>query len=254
MKEVVQRILTIYKLTNRNDMKLFYSLFFLLFSLAAVSQDTISNKPAIKVINNGKAYRKSIVNKPGHKMTALEEIIPGMAIELKYADSNNFTGQRIYPSSCKAYLRNKAASYLKSIQNKLKKQGLGLKIFDAYRPYSATGFIWNLVKDERYAADPAKGSNHNRGIAVDLTIIDLKTKAELNMGTGFDNFSDSAHHSFKALPDMVLKNRVLLKKMMEQNGFESFETEWWHYTLPNAKQYELLDLSFEELKKLTTNQ
>ncbi len=136
------------------------------------------------------------------------------------------------------------------IQNELKEKGLGLKIFDAYRPYSVTKIMWGKVKDDRYAADPKKGSGHNRGIAVDLTIIDLKTHEELNMGTGFDNFTDSAHHDFKNLPEAILQNRSILKSIMEKYGFKALGTEWWHYSLPNANDFELMDLPFKKLKQL----
>ena len=131
---------------------------------------------------------------------------------------------------------------------------LGLKIFDGYRPYSVTEKMWEPIKDDRYVADPKKGSGHNRGIAVDLTVINLKTKEELPMGTGFDNFSDTAHQTFKALPEQILQNRNLLKDAMEKYGFKSLETEWWHYSLPNAKYFEILDLGFKKLRKITQSQ
>lgn len=105
------------------------------------------------------------------------------------------------------------------------------------------------IKDNRYAADPSKGSGHNRGIAVDVTLINLKTKKELPMGTGFDNFTDSAHTDFADLPKEILINRNILKTVMEKYGFISLDTEWWHFSLPNASSYELLDLSFADLKK-----
>ncbi|MEO8404300.1 MAG: M15 family metallopeptidase, partial [Chitinophagaceae bacterium] len=105
-----------------------------------------------------------------------------------------------------------------------------------------------LVKDERYVANPAKGSGHNRGIAVDLTIIDLKTGKELDMGTGFDNFTDSAHQSFQLLPEKVLANRKLLRSVMEKYGFKVLETEWWHYYLADGAKFEVLDISFRNLK------
>lgn len=127
--------------------------------------------------------------------------------------------------------------------------GLGLKIFDAYRPYAVTEKFWELVHDERYVANPANGSGHNRGTSLDLTIIYLENGQELNMGTGFDNFTDTAHHSFTNLPESILQNRMLLKSLMEQNGFKALETEWWHYSLPNSKQYELLNLSFKKLSR-----
>jgi len=127
---------------------------------------------------------------------------------------------------------------------------MGIKIWDAYRPYSVTEKMWELVKDDRYAADPKFGSGHNRGIAVDLTIIDLSTGKELDMGTGFDNFSDTAHHDFKNLPANVLQNRLVLRSVMEKHGFKALETEWWHYYFINGKDYELLDIPFEELYRI----
>ena len=110
-----------------------------------------------------------------------------------------------------------------------------------------TESFWELVGDDRYVADPRKGSGHNRGIAVDLTIIHLDTGKELDMGTGFDNFTDSAHHDFISLPEKTLANRALLKSVMEKHGFISFATEWWHYSWPNPDTFEVLDLPFTTL-------
>jgi D-alanyl-D-alanine dipeptidase len=142
-----------------------------------------------------------------------------------------------------------AARALLEVQQDLNKQGYGLKIFDAYRPYSVTEKFWDLVHDERYVADPKKGSGHNRGIAVDLTIIDLKNGKELNMGTGFDNFTDSAHHDFTALSKEVLANRQLLKQTMMKYGFNLFATEWWHYSWPDPDKFKILDLDIAKGKK-----
>ncbi len=132
--------------------------------------------------------------------------------------------------------------------------GFGLKIFDAYRPYSVTEKMWEPIKDDRYVADPKKGSGHNRGIAVDLTIINLKTTKELPMGTGYDNFTDTAHQNFTALPKEILVNRNILKSLMEKHGFIALESEWWHYFLPNARDFELLDIPFKKLKNITRSQ
>jgi D-alanyl-D-alanine dipeptidase len=106
-----------------------------------------------------------------------------------------------------------------------------------------------LVKDDRYVANPSKGSGHNRGTTVDLTIINLKTRVELNMGTDFDNFSDTAHHSFSSLSEDILQNRILLKTTMEKYGFKAYNEEWWHYSLTDANKFELLDIDFKKLKK-----
>ena len=148
------------------------------------------------------------------------------------------------------FMRKAAVEGLVKVQKELNEKGFGLKIFDAYRPYSVTEKFWELVKDERYVANPAKGSGHNRGIAVDLTIVNLTTHEELDMGTGFDNFSDTAHSNYKQLPATVLQNRQLLRSLMEKNGFKVLETEWWHFYLPGSEKYEILDIKFKELNRL----
>ena len=202
------------------------------------------------VINNVAIYKNSFSADTGKQIVLLQQFVPQIVIDLKYATKNNFTHQVLYKKSI-AFGRLKMANALKKINEDLAKSGLGLKVFDAYRPYLITKKMWNLVHDERYAANPATGSGHNRGAAIDVTLINLSTGEELVMPTGFDNFTEKAHHAYLALPEDAIKNRVLLRKTMEKFGFVALETEWWHYSLPNAKQYELLDLSFEQLEKLT---
>lgn len=231
-------------------MQLFFTSIFLLVVSVLTAQPKNYQPHRYDIIRTETAYRASIRTHPGKKMLNLKTEIPSLVIALRYAGDSNFTGKKIYPPASDAYLRRAAVKKLAAVQQQLFRKGIGLKIFDAYRPWWATAKIWELVKDERYAADPEKGSNHNRGIAVDCTIIDLENGKELNMGTGFDNFSDTAHHPFKALPDSVLENRLLLKNLMEKNGFVALETEWWHYSLPNAKDYEILNINFDALKKL----
>lgn len=135
------------------------------------------------------------------------------------------------------------------MQKELNDLGYGLKVFDAYRPYKTSRMMWELIRDERYVANPAKGSGHNRGLAIDLTIIEAKSGKELDMGTPHDNFTDSAHHSFRQLSSEVLKNRTLLRGLMERNGFKALETEWWHYNWPNNRDYDVLDIDFKRLRK-----
>lgn len=214
------------------------------------AQDTVLNKYGLWVIGDIEQLQKTIQSNPAKAMHDLKKTIPGIVFDLRYASKNNFMQQQLYPKIKTTYLRKPAADALLKIQQELFAQGFSLKIFDAYRPYSVTERLWEPVQDDRYAADPKKGSGHNRGIAVDLTIINLKTGEELLMGTGFDNFSDTAHHAFKHLPADVLQNRTLLKNLMEKHGFKALDTEWWHYYLPDAKTYELLDLDFKQLKKL----
>jgi D-alanyl-D-alanine dipeptidase len=178
-------------------------------------------------------------------------MIPSLKYELRYAGTDNFVGRPMYPRNTQiTFLRKSPASALKRIEEELNQQGLGLKIWDAYRPYSVTVAFWELIGDERYVANPAKGSGHNRGIAIDLTIVDKKSGQEWDMGTGFDHFSDTAHHSFQSLPKAVLQNRALLRNLMEKNGFKAYEEEWWHYSWPDPIRFEILDIPFSKLKKV----
>lgn len=183
-------------------------------------------------------------------MIELREMIPDLVYDFPYATKNNFTGSQLYRDSSMTFVRLPVAKALLEVQKELRVQGYGLKIYDAYRPYSVTKKMWDLVKDERYVADPAKGSGHNRGLAIDLTIIDLRTQKEIDMGTRFDNFTDTAHHAFKDLPLLVLNNRLLLRRLMEKQGFKALETEWWHYSWPNNRNYDVLDIDFKKLKAL----
>ena len=183
-------------------------------------------------------------------MIELKTLIPGIIYDLRYATVNNFMRRLMYPAGTReTYLRLLPAKALLRVQSELNLKGYGLKIYDAYRPYAVTVKFWELVKDERYVAHPAKGSGHNRGIAVDLTIIDLKTRKEVDMGTGYDNFSDTAHHSFTGLHEMALKNRKMLKDLMEKHGFRMYNEEWWHYSWPDAGKYAILDLPFKKFRK-----
>jgi D-alanyl-D-alanine dipeptidase len=176
--------------------------------------------------------------------------MPELVYDLRYATHNNFTQQRLYPKNTReAYLRLPAARALQLVQQQLKEKGLGLKIYDAYRPYMVTVKFWELIKDERFVAHPSKGSGHNRGTAIDLTIINLSTGEELDMGTGYDDFSEKAHHNFQQLPKEVVANRNLLRNLMREAGFVLFETEWWHYSLPNATRFDVLDLSLKKIKR-----
>jgi zinc D-Ala-D-Ala dipeptidase len=229
---------------------------FLLTSVTAAAQlarnvkmDTVLNKYGLWVIHSAELSQKMGALNPAKKMADLKKTIPGIVLDLRYSGANNFMHQKLYPPITTTYLRKAAADSLAVIQTQLKQMGFGLKIFDAYRPYSVTEKMWEPVKDDRYAADPKFGSGHNRGVAVDLTIINAATGEELNMGTGFDNFSDTAHHAFTNLPEDILQNRLLLKNIMVQHGFKPLDTEWWHYYLFNAKEFELLDIDFKKLTK-----
>ena len=183
-------------------------------------------------------------------MVDLKTFIPNVILDLRYASNNNFMRRSMYSGLVNTtYLRLPVAKALAGVQKELNEKGLGLKIFDAYRPYSVTETFWELVMNEKYVADPKKGSGHNRGTAVDLTIVTLQTKKEMEMPTGFDNFTDTAHHSFMQLPFLILENRKFLKDIMEKYGFKKMDTEWWHYSWSDDQKFEILDLPFSTFKK-----
>lgn len=187
----------------------------------------------------------------GHALVRLQQVIPGLKLDIRYATPNNFTGKAQYTMAA-AWLRQQPALALARVQQQLAAHGYALKVYDAYRPYAVTVALWRSTTAHRFVANPRKGSQHNRGIAVDITLVDLHTGAEMDMGTGYDNFTDSAHHNFGMLPAAVLARRHLLKELMEQNGFNAVPNEWWHYHWRN-KNYTLLNIPFETLETAATH-
>lgn len=202
------------------------------------------------IISSFDDYKKSLKISDKNELVNLRKNIPGVVFDLKYNTVNNFTAAKLYRSASTTFLRKDVAAALIMVQKFLKSRGLGIKVFDAYRPYSVTKLMWTIIHDDRYVANPILGSGHNRGIAVDLTIVTLSNSHELNMGTGFDNFTDSAHHTFtENLSPEVISNRTLLKSTMEKYGFKSLETEWWHYSFISNEKYDVMDIDFKTLKR-----
>jgi len=196
-------------------------------------------------------FKADIASNPSLTMFDITKFVSGVQIDLKYASKLNFTGKRMYPANTMtSYLRSDVTQALATISDELKKQDLGLLIWDAYRPYDVTVRFWELIHDERYVANPQKGSGHNRGIAVDLSLYRISDGKELYMPTGFDDFSEKAHHGYMQLDKEQIQNRELLLNIMEKYGFRRFTTEWWHYSWPEAEKFPILNLTFKQLKQL----
>ena len=214
------------------------------------------SKYGVPVIKDIAMYENTVKADSNKQMVEIKSLAPGIVYELKYATDKNFMRRNMYPGKTNyTFLRLPVARALAHVQKELNEKGMGLKIFDAYRPYSVTEKFWELVLNEKYVADPKKGSGHNRGIAVDLTIIYSHNGKELQMPTGFDNFSDTAHHTFMNIPFEALQNRKILKDVMEKNGFKMFDTEWWHYSWPDEKNYyEAMDISFSDFKNASKHE
>ncbi|HEX7680800.1 MAG TPA: M15 family metallopeptidase [Thermoanaerobaculia bacterium] len=164
--------------------------------------------------------------------------------DVRYATTNNFMHAKLCPVS-KVFLRRPAAIALHDVERELARDGLGLKIFDGYRPYRVTVRMWKPIHNPDFVADPAKGSRHNRGAAVDLTLIDLRTGRELSMPTGYDDFTPRARQDFNDLPHDVLVNRARLREAMRGHGFDPLPSEWWHFDFRGWEKFELLDLPLE---------
>jgi len=170
-----------------------------------------------------------------------------IVIDLPYATTNNFTGQKLYEVH-RCFLRKSVAERLARVQKRLRQQGLGLKIWDGYRPRSVQWRMWELVPDPRYVADPRKGSRHNRGAAVDVTLVDSLGQ-ELEMPTTFDDFSERAHRDYPDVSEKARLHKQILEEAMTSEGFIPLPTEWWHFDDPNWQKYPILDIPIEELVK-----
>lgn len=171
----------------------------------------------------------------GAKWVDISLVAPDIHLDIRYATTNNFTKQQIYDCP-KCLLRLEVAEALLGLKAEFLDAGYGLLLFDCFRPLAAQESLWAIKPDKRYVTPPSKGSMHNRGAAVDITLTDLDGK-ELDMGTDYDVFSKVAWHRYRDLSEEVLARRVLLKETMERHGFKSITTEWWHYSYVGKKGY-----------------
>lgn len=163
-----------------------------------------------------------------------------IVMDVKYATTNNFVGKVLYPTD-KVYMRKIVAEKLSEANRYLRENyNLAIKIFDGYRPLSVQKLMWEILPDPRYVADPSKGSRHNRGAAVDITLID-ENGNEIEMGTPYDDFTEKAHYDYEELSDDVKANRKLLRDVMIKFGFEPLETEWWHFDFKGWENFPILD-------------
>ncbi len=175
---------------------------------------------------------------------------PTLRFDLRYATANNFTGQALYPAGTDAWLRRDAALALRRAQRTLRTRGLGLKIFDAYRPLRVQQQMWDLIHDDRYVSDPAKNAGrHTRGTAVDVTLVDRRGQ-ELPMPTDFDDFSERAHRDATAgIAPAAQRNRRILERTLSREGFVPYPFEWWHFDFRGWEKVPPLDVAVDSLGK-----
>lgn len=187
-------------------------------------------------------------NKRGADLIELTTLSASIKLDIKYATRDNFVGKAVYPEA-RAFLQRPAAEAVVKVHKALNKQGLGLVIYDGYRPWAITKLFWDVVREDqrKFVADPAKGSKHNRGCAVDLGIYDLKTGQAIPMPSGYDEFTERASPDYKGGTDQERANRDMLRRMMESVGFTVNPNEWWHFDFKDWEQYAIYDIAFSEI-------
>nr|WP_315140531.1 M15 family metallopeptidase [uncultured Flavobacterium sp.] len=208
-----------------------FSLFFSLIIYSQSSEKQLATKDGLKASISDTTF----VN--------LKDYSTEFVYDMKYATTNNFLKSKVYDCA-ECFLRLKTVKALIKANDKFIKNGYRIKLFDCYRPLDIQKKMWELVSNPEYVADPAKGSIHNRGGAVDLTLVTLGG-IELNMGTPFDFFGKEASHSYPFSDKKIMDNRKMLKKIMLQNGFIAFESEWWHYNLASAMSDKVANTKWE---------
>lgn len=215
-------------------------------SIDTVVQDSIIIDTLITevpILGLSEVELDSIFNLNDTTWVNLKELHPKIELDLRYATTNNFMELQIYDCAA-CYLRLATARALLKAQKELEEQDLGFKMYDCYRPQSAQYKLWKKVPDPRYVSPPSKGSMHSRGGALDLTIIQLDNKKELDMGTEYDYFGRKAYWVNKDLPKETLDNRQLLRSTLEKHGFKTVTTEWWHFSYRRA-WFKLSDMQWD---------
>lgn len=234
-------------------MKYLINCIFILLPLIFIGQNKVDYDKNLNVIRDTGIYMEQVRINSANQMIDINDAVPGILLDIRYATSNNFTGEKIY-SSPKAFVRQPVAKALAIVQNSLSSKGLGLVIYDAYRPYSATVKFYEVYKDTNFVASPWQGSRHNRGAAVDVSLIDLNTGEIIQMPTDFDSFTEAASPEYTNLPDNVIKNREILINEMQDHGFRVYPHEWWHFDFIGWEAYSLMDISFDQLDKIDHNE
>jgi len=199
--------------------------------------------------------REALAAQPPHEegkrkpdLAELIKLDPSIKLDIRYASSNNFMRTPFY-TQARAFLQRPAAEAVVRANHKLKPYGYGLIIHDGYRPWYVTKMFWDGTPADKheFVADPAQGSHHNRGCAVDLSLYDLKTGEEVQMPSGYDEMSERSYADFKGAAPEPTQRRDLLRRIMESEGFTVYPQEWWHFDYKDWNQYPIMNLPFEKL-------
>ncbi len=189
------------------------------------------------------------------RLTNLEAPDLGFQFDIRYARHDNFVSRKVY-SRPNAFLLSHVAEDLKKVHDSLRPKGLGLLIFDGYRPWSVTKLFWDLSSehDRNFLADPAKGSSHNRGCAVDLSLYDLKSGKPVQMPSDFDEMNEKSYANFVGGSHESRQLRDLLRESMEAKSFKGIQNEWWHFNHNSHAEWPVMNFTFEEILQAPKSQ
>jgi D-alanyl-D-alanine dipeptidase len=183
----------------------------------------------------------------GQRLVDLAERIPSIVLDIRYATPDNMLGEAVYPEA-RAFLREPVAEALAQVQESLEARGLGLCVYDAYRPYSVTVRMYEQIQDENFAAPPWRGSRHNRGCSVDVGLVKSSNGERVPLPTDFDELTPATSSRYGDLPAHVMLNRSILLATMHYYGFVNYPGEWWHFDHERWQEFDLLDLPFAAVK------
>ncbi|RKR08003.1 D-alanyl-D-alanine dipeptidase [Maribacter vaceletii] len=212
-------------------------------NLKTAIADSIKEEKSISIIIPEEQKLKTFSGVADSTFIRLADYSNDFAYDMRYATENNFLKAKVYDCA-ECYTRAKTAKALIAANKEFLKNGVKIKFYDCYRPNSVQYKMWKIVPNPQYVANPKKGSIHNKGGAVDITLVTLNGK-ELDMGTDFDFFGKRAYHDNLDLPKEILDNRKLLKETMEKHGFWSIRTEWWHYNLGSASNDKIANFKWD---------
>ncbi len=218
----------------------------------SVAGETVVQRPPVITNDDG----TTTVNQPPVEtgdflQPDLVELVkhdPRLILDIRYATSNNFAGEQVYPEA-RAFLQRPAADALKRAHDRLQAQGFGIIVYDGYRPWTVTKKFWDItpLAKKEFVADPATGSRHNRGCAVDIGLYDVKTSRPVEMPTDYDEFTERAYPTYSGGSEESRRHREILRAAMEQEGFQVYPSEWWHFDYPGWQKYPIMDIGFDRI-------
>ena len=226
-------------------MRLITYIVFFLISASIMGQENLKTS----VIGDTIGYLRQIRENPNNELIDLEDFVPGLNLDIRFAAKDNVTGEQLYSNS-KAFARRPVAVSLSIIQEALNRRGLGLIIYDAYRPYADAKKLANRMKNSESDGFLENNIKHSRGASVDVSLISLTTGEEIQMPSGYCQNMEATQTDYSDLPDNVIANREILIQVMQQHGFRVSPKQWWHFDFMGWQAFDLMNLSFEELENV----